>query len=198
MALFGMTMKKRRASSLGSYHNGVEETNSFFRRGREKQSMGLARTIFTGLSLSLGGMLCYVALHYIPAFLQPQKILSSVTLEDAAIRLENRGPIRKVFGPYIDAFSMQRTYLRGGQQIQAQYVLPEGARLNLSIQHCQPIPVVEIFKCQVMSKKDIQVTNETLGSKGLRFAETGFYHFDHEIVFKDGIPKDYKVVWSRK
>ncbi len=198
MALFGMRIKSRRASSLGSFHTEIENSNSFFRRNHQKKSLGLGRTIFSGLSLSFGGLMCYVALHYLPAFLQTQKIISSVTLEDAALRLEDRGPIRKIFGPYIDAFSMQRTYLRDGQKVQAQFLLPEGAQLELYIQRCKPVIVVEIFKCYQVSEKTITVTNKTIGSKRLTFADSGFYHFKHKIKFKNNIAEDYKVVWSRK
>jgi len=179
MALFGIKMTKRRMSPLGSFHTEVEDVNSFFKRGTARKPLGLVRAFFSGLSLILGGMMCYVALHYIPAFLQTQKIFNSVTLEDAAIRLEDKGPIRKIFGPYIDAFSMQSTYLRSGHQIQAQFILPEGASLDLNIQQCRRVLVKEIFNCE-------------------GFAEEGFYHFDHKITFLNGIADDYKVVWIRK
>ena len=197
MARFSIAMKKRRKAMVGSFHNQVEAVNTSFNRRHTQSSLGLARTVSSGLSISLGGMMCYIALHYIPAFVQPQKILSATTIDTSVKRLENKGPIRKIFGPYIDAFSMQRTYLRPNQKIEAQFILPEGAKLNLNIQQCQRILVLEIFNCRVISQKNLTVTKETLGYRAFQFENDGFYHFSHKVTLPKDSPKDYTVLWSR-
>jgi len=197
MSVFGIKMKKRRATSQGSYHNVVEQSHSFHRRSTKKESIGIGRAIFSGLSLSLGGLMCYVSLHYLPAFVQTQKILGSNAIDTSTARLQNKGPIRKVLGPYIDAFSMQRTYLRPGQEIEAQFILPEGATLDLEIEQCRRVIAIEIFKCDVISRKNVSVTKATLGDKSFQFANGGFYHFSHKVTLANGSSNDYTVVWTR-
>jgi len=197
MPVFGIKMKKRRASSLGSYHNDVEYANKHIRRKSSKEAMGIGRAILSGLSLSFGGMMCYVSLHYFPAYVQTHKILSSPSIDTSAARLKNKGPIRKVIGPYIDMFSMQRTYLRSGQEIQAQFVLPEGAKLELEIQQCRRKVIFEIFQCDVISRKDSIVTNETNGAASFQFRDNGFYHFNHKVTFAKETPANHQVVWVR-
>ncbi|MEP1229823.1 MAG: hypothetical protein ABJG88_04040 [Litorimonas sp.] len=196
MAIFGMRIKRRRAS-YGSYHVDVDHTNSFFKRSDSKESIGLVRTLASGIIVSLICMLGYVTLHYIPAFVSPQKILNSTSVDTSPERLKNKGPIRRIFGPYIDAFSMQRTYLRKGQKIEAQFILPEGVQLELKILQCKPVLVMEVFRCDVISRKDITVTNETLGYRAFQFEDNGFYHFHHNVIYSEGASRDYAVVWSR-
>jgi len=93
MALFGIKMTKRRMSPLGSFHTEVEDVNSFFKRGTARKPLGLVRAFFSGLSLILGGMMCYVALHYIPAFLQTQKIFNFYAKHLSAQWASNSGAI---------------------------------------------------------------------------------------------------------
>jgi len=197
MALFGIKMKKRHAAVHGSYHIDDYQDKSFFRRAKTKEPIGIMRALFSGLSLSFGASMCYVAMHYIPAFIQPHKILSATTIDMTAHRLEDKGPIRKIFGPYIDAFSIQRTYLRGGQEIQAQFILPEGAALNLNISQCRRVFALEILKCDIIMQNNVKITNKTIGAKSFQFPDKGFYHFSHEITFKDNVQADYKIVWTR-
>lgn len=197
MAMFGMKMKKRPVAASGGYHVYSEKTHAFNRRVKDKEPIGIVRAICSGLSLSIGAIMCYVAMHYVPAFVQPHKIIGATTIDMSAKRLEDKGPIRKIFGPYIDAFSIQRTYLRSGQEIQAQFILPKGATLDLNMTQCRRIFAIEIVRCDVIMQKNVEITDKIIGSKSFQFPEKGFYHFSHNIKFKDDIPTDYKIVWTR-
>ena len=197
MALFGIKMKKKRAVAYGSYHIYSDDEHSFHKRVKNKESIGIARAIFSGLSLSFGVIMCYIAMHYVPAYVQTHKIISSTNIDTSPKRLENKGPIRKIFGPYIDAFSLQRTYLRKDQEIQAQFILPKGATLDLSISQCRRMFAIEILKCDVVMQHDVKVSNELIGTKAFQFPGKGFYHFNHKVTFANNTPADYKVVWTR-
>ena len=193
MALFGMRLKQRDTAAIGGFHAAYidKKTKS------KKNPLGFLRTLFSGVSLAIGGMMCYVALHYIPAYMQPQKVLSMSHADTAASRLKDRNPLEKLVAPYWDAFKSKRTYLRGGQIIQAQYVLPEGASLDLHIRQCRRLWVIEVFHCQVLSVETLQITDDTLGTQAFRFKDTGFYHFQEVVTLPAG-ETDYRVVWSRK
>ncbi|WP_409434052.1 hypothetical protein ACJ3XI_05995 [Litorimonas sp. RW-G-Af-16] len=152
--------------------------------------------MFSGLSLTFGAMMCYVALHYVPAFTSTHKVLSFSNGDTSAARLQNRNPVQKLLGPYADAFSLKRTYLRAGQSIQVQYAIPAGAKMDLNIVQCRRLWVIEVFTCQTVSRKHVEVTKK-VGTETFRFQDTGFYFFDETVTLGEK-GKDYRVVWTRK
>lgn len=195
MALFGLRVTQRKEAAVGGFHAAYIDKRT---KLSKRPKMGIIRTTFTGLSLVFGFLMCYVALHYIPAFMQTNKVLSlsGLNTNKAAAELKPENPIERFIMPYIDAFDMQRTYLREGQTIQAQYVLPEGATLDLHIQKCRRLWVVEIFTCQTMAYEHVQVTDRT-GTQAFTFRDTGFYHFK-DVVTLPHEGQEYRVVWKRK
>ncbi len=194
MALFGMTIKKRYKTSVGGFHAEYLDKSVARKRGK---SIGLGRTFGSAFSLMIGGFMCYTALHYIPAYLGTHKILAMTQIDDSASRLVDDGSQRATFMAYLDFFEIKRAYLRPGQSIQAQYDLPEGATLELSIRQCRPAFIIEIFDCQIVSEKTARVVNDKVGTQRFIFQDKGFYLFDERVTLPNGKAGKYRVVWSR-
>ena len=103
-----MKIKRRSVPNIGGFHAAyldVKTSNSVYKR----EPMGFSRAFFSALSLTFGLMMCYVALHYIPAFLNPKKILhiSGAANYESPARLKKRNPLQKLLGPYVDAFFLR-------------------------------------------------------------------------------------------
>jgi len=191
MALFGMEMKRRR-KKVGGFHAQYIDKGAT----KKRKSMGLGRTFGSATTLIIGGAMCYVALHYIPAYLGLNKVLSFSDLNKSSSVAAESSQLATL-SSYADAFRIKRTYLRPGQTIQAEYAIPQGAKLDLVIQRCRPAFIVEIFKCQVISEETAQVRNDKLGTQRFSFPEAGFYRFDETITMAPNNIKNYRVVWSR-
>ncbi len=191
MALFGMEIK-RRHKKVGGFHAQYIDT-----KVRKKgKPLGIVRTLGSASTLILGGTMCYVALHYIPAYLGLNKILSFSDLHSSS-SVAPEDSQWAALSSYVDAFRIKRAYLRPGQTIQAEYAIPDGAKLDLVIQRCRPAFVVEIFKCQVVSEETAEIRNDKLGTQRFRFPEAGFYRFDEKVTLDPNNVKNYRVVWSR-
>lgn len=191
MALFGMEMKRRR-KKVGGFHAEYIDKGAL----KKRKSMGLGRTFGSATTLIIGGAMCYVALHYIPAYLGLNKVLSFSNLDTSA-SVAPESSQWAALSSYADAFRIKRTYLKSGQTIQAQYALPEGATLELVIQRCRSAFIVEIFNCQVVSEETARVKNDKDGTQRFRFPEAGFYRFDERVTLAPNNVKNYRVVWSR-
>ncbi len=193
MARFSISHKRNSKKSMGGFHADYID-----KKGKgldKKKSMGLGRTLGSAVSLIIGGTMCYVSLHYIPAFFNPKKIIgiSNATQSVNSVKAEKEGFI---LGAYLDAFSLKRTYLRDGQTIQASYDLPDGMDIELSIKRCRPIMIVEVFKCENVGEKTVLITNDRSGTQQFKFQGKGFYMFDERIVRKTS-GESFRVVWSR-
>ncbi len=191
MALFGMDMKRRKKTIGGFRAQYLDKGAS-----KKRRSMGLGRTFGSATTLIMGGAMCYVALHYIPAYLGLNKLLSFSDM-DTTSSVAPESSQWATLSSYADAFRLKITYLRQGQTIQAQYALPAGAKLELVIQRCRPAFIVEIFKCQVISEETARVTNDRDGAQRFRFPEAGFYRFDEKVTLAPNNVKNYRVIWSR-
>lgn len=193
MSRFSIDHKRDKKKSIGGFHADYIDSGSGGRK--KKKSMGIGRSIGSAFSLILGGTMCYVSLHYIPAFANPKTIIAVSDSNQSATRLDSE---RSGFllGAYLDAFSVKRTYLRNGQSIQAQYALPDGMDIELSIKRCNPVFVLEVFQCDVVGEKTILITNDKTGTQRFIFQGKGFYMFDERII-KQKAQDDYRVVWSR-
>ena len=195
MAKFGSQSKSRRKASVAGFHPEYLNSRGFFQR---RQRMGLFRTLGSGLSLLLGASLIYVGLHYIPAFIQPKQILKFASGDSAALKtydFDRESKLHGIFGPYIKLFDMDRAYMKPGQSIHIKYDLPQGAYANLDIVQCRSAWVVEIFKCDVVSRFTSK-TKRHSGVESFALKQGGFYYFQHKAV---GIPADepYRIVWER-
>ncbi len=177
--------------------SGFNAVYSYHRNVNRKKSMGIGRAIGSAFSLILGGTLCYVSLHYMPAFVSAREVIADSKQNQSSARLkdENSPFILKA---YWDAFSVKRTYLRSGQTIQAQYALPPGTELELEIKRCRPAFLIEVFSCDVIGEKSFTITKDQTGTQRFQFQGKGFYLFDEKV---SGLSPDsteqYRVVWSR-
>ena len=170
-----------------------------------KRSMSNIRLVGSAVSISLGLMIAYCSLFYVPAFVdfkgamrvvgidQDQKPL---TLEQQAERAERWG----VLAPYIRQFQLPRGYLRSGQKLHVQYALSPGTELTLSIKRCASVPILEVFKCQVAQEQTVNIRRPLEGVQTFRVSEPGFYYYTQATVNRDGSEevKPYAVMWQRR
>ena len=195
MAQFGIKQKSRRKAGMGGFH--AEYLNDRT-AARQRKQMGYLRSIFSALSLLFGGLMIYIGLHYIPAFVQPAKVLkfaSSGSLQSGQTSLDRKSPFGSVIGPYIDMFNMDRSYMQAGQGVDVRYNLPPGAKMDISIRQCRRLWVIEIFRCQIMSEQVIRV-NGTAGTQSFTLPQTGFYYFAEDVRLPNP-NDDFRVIWQR-
>jgi hypothetical protein len=192
MARFSIAHKRNKKKSIGGFHADYIDKPG---KGLEKKSMGLGRTFGTAFSLILGGALCYVSLHYIPAFFNPKKIIGVTNATQSVSSVEAQKN-NFILSAYVDAFSLKRTYLREGQSIQASYDLPLGMDIELSIRRCKPVVIVEVFKCDNVGEKIVLIQNDRTGTQQFKFQGKGFYMFDERIIRQSG-DDEFRVIWSR-
>lgn len=195
MALFGMTMKSRRKASIGGFHAEFLNDRTAI---RQRKQMGYLRTLFSALALLFGGLMIYVSMHYIPAFVQPRKILKFASNDAVALNtydFDRNSKIHKVLGPYVELFHLDRAYIKPGQRIDIKYDLPTGAYADLEIIQCKRAWVIEIFDCRVISKFSTK-TKRSRGAESYALDIGGFYHFRENVV---GVPEgeSYRIKWER-
>ena len=187
--------KSKRKSIVSGFNAEYLNDRSLIEHRRK---LGLTRTIFSGLSLLLGTCMFYVAMHYIPAFVNPKKVLqiaSGDSTTTQAFDFEEQSKFRKIFGSYAELFHLSRAYMKPGQSISFKYDLPEGAHANLDIVQCSRAWVLEIIKCNVVGQYNSQ-TKRQRGIESFELKQGGFYHFNQRLV---GIPagKNYSIAWER-
>lgn len=195
MARFGLRRKSTRKSRIKGFNPEYLNNRSELRR---RKKIGLVRTVFSGVSLLCGASMIYVSMHYIPAFVQPKKVVKFVTGDSAALKtydFDRKSTLSKLLGPYVDLFHMDRTYIRAGQRVSVKYDLPKGAYAKLEIVQCRQAWVVEIFKCDVIGQFS-STTKRRSGVESFALAQDGFYHFKQQAV---NIPNNepYRIVWER-
>jgi len=195
MALFGMQIRSRRKAGMGGFHAEYLNDRTAI---RQRKQMGYLRSIFTALSLLFGGFMVYVALHYIPAFVQPKAVLKFATGDSAASKtydFERHSTFHKIFGPYVKIFQIDRAYMQSGQAIQIKYDLPKGASAKLDIIQCQRAWIVEIFNCKIINTHTTR-TNLRSGIESFSLKQGGFYHFRQDVI---NVPEgeEYRIVWER-
>lgn len=195
MALFGMRMKSRRKAGISGFHAEYLNDRTAI---RQRKQMGYLRAAFTGASLLFGGAMIYVAFHYVPAFVQPKKVLKFASGDAAAMQtydFDRKSKIHEFLGPYGELFHLDRAYLQSGQSVNIKYDLPAGAHANLKIVQCKRVWVVEIFKCEVVSQFNAK-TKRRSGIESFTLGHGGFYHFrQHVENVPEGEP--YRIVWER-
>lgn len=158
--------------------------------------MGLKRVVGSAASLVLGLTLFYSGLHYVPSLLRPTQVIDTIASPTKKSALEMDRTRLKRFGIFAQSFFMRRTYLRSGQSITVHYTLPEGAILDLDIQQCRRMFMIEVFHCQAVSAQSVRIENKTDGRRTLKFSEPGFYHFDETVTLR--MPdENYKLIWVR-
>jgi len=148
------------------------------------------------MALSLSGVICYTAMHYIPAFINTSKLLSISNINISAQRLSAKAD-KHTISRYLDVIKIKRAYLRGGQNIMAQYALPDNSRLELEIVKCRRSLFFEVFKCVPEGKQNIVINDKTVGSQKFSIGHPGFYEFRNVVVQANNKTDDYKILWRR-
>ena len=195
MALFGMHIKSRYKANVSGFNPEYLNDRTAI---RQRKQLGLMRSIFSALSLLLGGTMFYVVLHYIPAFVQPKQVLKFATGDTAALQtydFDRKSKVHEVFGPFIQLFHLDRAYMKPGQSINVKYDLPVGAHANLDIIQCQRVWVIEIFNCTVAGKFNTR-TKRRSGVESFALEDGGFYHFRYQV---ENVPlgEPYRILWER-
>lgn len=174
--------------------------DDYSRNFTTKKPLGFKRTLGTALSIILGGVMCYASLHYIPAFVTPPKIISVADFTKKSQHLKDENT-SLFLSAYIDAFNISRAYIRKGQTVEAQYLIPEGNMLSLTIEQCKAMPVIEVFHCTVAGSRNVQIENSPSGLRTFTFSDDGFYMFgevlEGPLSETDNDKKRY-VIWSRQ
>jgi hypothetical protein len=195
MARFGMKIKRRRKAGIGGFHAEYLNDKTAI---RHRKQMGMLRSLFTGLSLLFGGAMIYVAMHYVPAYVKPQKVLKLASGEIEKPKqgaLSERSVFGKYIGPYVDMFSMERSFLQAGQTVDVKYALPKGSTMDVKIRQCRRLWIVEVFTCQIVNEQVVRVDGSR-GTQRFTLSDGGFYHFDERVNLSDE-SADYRVIWKR-
>ena len=187
MAKFQL-MRRRKPKTSATFH--VDEDFSAGWRRRHAKPLGLTRTLFTALTLTFAMGSIYVALHYVPAFMSPSQVVR-VSNADEVTMTKDRGPIMSVIGPYWDSLLARRTYVWQNERMEVRYARGAATDLSLIVERCARKPVMEVFRCDVVSQQRIAVDKGT-GVQMLTIGQPGFYQFREE--YSGEMPR---VVWRR-
>ena len=188
MARFHLMKGRKRRASV-TFHID-EDFSAGYRRRHAGRSLGLGRTFSTALTWIFALGTIYVSLHYVPAFLSPSQIVR-VSDADEKMMSEERGPVMSVLGPYWDSLLARRSYIWRNESMEVQYLREGGTSLTLYVERCARKPVLEVFRCDVVSQQRIDITGKS-GSRILTMGEPGFYQFREE--YSGPMPR---VIWRR-
>lgn len=162
---------------------------------RPRKPSALLSGLVSVSAFAMGGMICYISLHYVPAFLSPSNYLNMPEGNPSATRLDTT-EASPIIAHYLDFTSVKRTHLRKGQALQVQYTRPENANIELEITRCKSAFLVEVFKCEAVGTKSIQIKDGVIGTHRFFFEDAGFYRLRERVR---GVTSQdhYRVVWSR-
>ena len=153
----------------------------------------------SAISIVVGLFTMYTSMHYLTAFFSPQQVLWSSDSNSAANQMENGsiGFIDKI----VDSFTRDQAYFRNGKRLAAHYVIPEGKSVELTIVRCQPVLIVEVFKCTPGDVQTITLNTNRTGVETYRLNHGGFYVYQSRLLDKNGATatdkSGYRVVWRR-
>jgi hypothetical protein len=162
---------------------------------RRRKPTGFLSSIASLCFLSAGAVFCYVSLHYVPAFLSSTNYVDMPEVNQSATRL-NTAETNSFTSHYLDFTSVKQAYLRKGQALQVQYTRPENANIELEITRCKSAFLVEVFKCESVGTRHIEIKGGAIGTHRLFFEDAGFYRLK-ESVRGAASGDNYRVVWSR-
>lgn len=178
--------RKRKASATFL----IDEDFSAGYRKRRRRSLGVGRTFATALTWIFALGTIYISLHYVPAFLSPSQVVRISDADENAMAKE-RGPVMSIVGPYWDSLLARRSYIWRNEAMEVQYLLDGSSTLTLIVERCARKPVLEVFRCDVMSQQRIGISSRD-GSQILTIGEPGFYQFREEYTGPEP-----RVVWRR-
>lgn len=188
-----------------AHKNGTVQTfssESLKRNGRTRRpifTLNYSWIFSSALSILFGIFITYTSLHYLTAFVSPQQILRETSSNSAANQLAKND--LGVMDSFLGKFSTNQAYVRAGKQLEAHYVLPEGYSIDLYVQRCKPLLIVEVFKCLPAELQQVTVEGRTLGVERMTFKRGGFYRY-RGVLKQNGVkpivmPEKYRLVWKR-
>jgi len=171
-------------------------------RKHKRKAMGTPRVLATSASLMAAALICYTSLLYLLPFASPKQILGISQQNYAAAAMEDTRAswFRNTF---LRPFELRRTFLGTHQGIRAHYVIPDGMKVNLHIEHCLRAVIVEAYRCKVVGTSTAEI-NSGMGSRLFKFSEVGFYQFKDKLVYEstnESVPEPertgYRIIWAR-
>lgn len=170
------------------------------KRARQQKTRLKVKSVLDGpvslMKLILLVMTIYALYQYVPAFVNFKKVISqTTTAQPGAQNLIRQRDDWGVASPLRDYIKMKKAYVRAGQSLQLQYVLPTNVSATVTLKRCKTIPFVEVFKCNIVQAETIDLKNETIGTKRFQITQSGMYHLESQVeVTKDD---KFDIVWSR-
>ncbi len=202
-----MSLTFKQAKNSNTWQDFIaEESESSLRRRRGIRKSTFRRMYLSVFILVTAGFTLYCSLFYVGAFIDMGKIVGFSQSNRVHHAQQNIKPIddlkpRTALSPIIEAFMINRIYMRKGQSIIATYSLPTNAELFLSVRQCKSQPLLEIFNCRVLGAQNAVINNRSKGFKEFIVSEPGFYYFEEKVV---KLPNknlkaflDYRIIWYR-
>jgi len=185
----------------------VEKSDLAYQQEGLRRKRTFRRMYMTVFVLSGAAFLIYCSMFYIGAFYDVRSlVLGTSQAERTASAQQNIETLkpetqRTLMSPFVDAFALNRVYLRKNQKIIATYSLPDDVRLVLEVKQCKQMPVVEVFSCKFIGQQQAVIRNNDQGHKTFTVSEPGFYYFKAEAVKAPNqelkLNHNYKVIWRR-
>jgi hypothetical protein len=140
-------------------------------------------------------MTLYALAQYVPAFINFKKIITQTSPQSGAQTLLEQRNNWGIAAPLRDYVKMNKAYMRAGQSLQVQYVLPEDAKASLTLKQCRPAPFIEAFRCDVVAETVIDVSNDTVGTRRITLNHSAMYLLQSEVQV--GSDDKFDIKWQR-
>ncbi len=196
MGLPGSSKIAKDYGDISTPVSGMRDRLHYSARILTQRKMTNRKLLLTAASLLLGLFLCYAALFYLPAYSSKTRILRIAT-QDFALLEADPVPENSIIEPYFDFLVTNRGYVRAGQEITASYRLGEGTHLQLIMEQCRGLVIVEIFSCKTTNQEFSNIGERPVGEIGFIVEENGFYKFKEVILQKTTPPPSFSVQWTR-
>ena len=141
----------------------------------------------------------YALYKYVPAYINFNHIISEATSQPSTQPgAQNLADSHKKWGiakPLREYVKLKKAYMRDGQTLQVQYILPEQAQATLTIKRCKNLPIIELFNCEVVQAETIEIGGNTVGTQRLRVKGTAMYVLESQVIMADD--ERFDIVWRR-
>ena len=201
-----MGLKFQQADSTRSRASDALNTpgNSFkkqiMKRVRAFQSLVSLLLVLSGICFIVyGSSLYFGAFVDVGEFVGSSQSVRTQKTKETIAQMP-RTQKKTIISPLTQYFATDRFYMRRGQSVLATYSLPKNASIYLQIKQCKMMPIIETFRCTIISDQDKTVFNQSTGFVEFIASRPGFYHFEEKVMGKQNVPlpiTDYRVVWQR-
>lgn len=176
-----------------------KQTEAVKKRSRRQKSDSILSGPMAILKLGLILMSLYALAKYVPAYVNVNRILTEAASEtqfqpgaqNLADQQEKWGP----FAPLREYAKLKKAYVRAGQSLQVQYILPKDAQASLTLKRCKNILFLDAFKCIVVQSDTIDISGEMVGTRRLRVSDSAMYILESHVLANSNERVD--IVWRR-